>query len=89
MLFLRQVIIKGQWDGCYLNTCKTHCTNILGFTIFSYLIRVPPKMTSEDKVYYQIWFPEQNPSNKNQTYLQKFSTFKVFFEIKSLYSSSD
>lgn len=31
-------------------------------------------MTSEDKVYYQIWLPEHNPSNKNQTYLQKFST---------------
>lgn len=45
-------------------------------------------MTSEDKVYYQIWFPEQNPSNKNQTYLQNFR-FKVFFEIKSLYSSFD
>lgn len=46
-------------------------------------------MTSEDQVDYQIWFPEQNPSNKNQTYLQKFSTLKVFFEIKSLYSSCD
>lgn len=43
-------------------------------------------MTSEDQVDYQIWFPEQNPSNKNQTYLQKFSTFKVFFEI-SLYTA--
>lgn len=46
-------------------------------------------MTSEDQVDYQIWFPEQNLSNKSQTYLQKFSTFKVFFEIKSLYSSCD
>lgn len=47
-------------------------------------------ITSEDKVYYQIWLPEQGPSNKNQTYLQKIKTtnktnpqsFKVPFETK-------
>lgn len=35
-------------------------------------------MTSEDKVYYQIWLPEQKPSNKNQTYVQNFSVFYSF-----------
>jgi len=49
-------------------------------------------ITSEDKVYYQIWLPEQGPSNKNQTYLQQIKTtkqfnphsFKVSFETKFL-----
>lgn len=62
--------------GCYLNTCKTYCTNILGFTIFFLTIKsASQNMTSEDKVYYQIWLPEQKLSNKNQTYLQFFSVF--------------
>lgn len=62
--------------GCYLNTCKTYCTNILGFTIFFLTIKsASQNMTSEDKVYYQIWLPEQKPSNKNQTYLQNLSVF--------------
>lgn len=60
--------------GCYLNTCKTYCTNILGFTIFL-TIKSAQNMTSEDGVYYQIWLPEQKPSNKNQTYLQNLSVF--------------
>lgn len=60
--------------GCYLNTCKTYCTNILGFTIFL-TIKSAQNMTSEDEVYYQIWLPEQKPSNKNQTYLQNLSVF--------------
>lgn len=62
--------------GCYLNTCKTYCTNILGFTIFFLTIKsASQNMTSEDKVYYQIWLPEQNLSN-NQTYLHNFSVLK-------------
>lgn len=74
--------------GCYLNTCKTYCTNILGFTIFFLTIKsASQNMTSEDKVYYQIWLPEQKPSNKNQTYLQNFQSFKVSFETKFLHSS--
>lgn len=63
------------WE-CYLNTCKTYCTNILGFTIFFLTTKsASQNMTSEDKVYYQIWLPEQKPSNKNQTYLQNLSVF--------------
>lgn len=65
--------------GCYLNTWKTYCTNILGFTIFFLTIKsASQNMTSEDEVYYQIWLPEQKPSNKNQTYLQNFSVFYSF-----------
>lgn len=33
-------------------------------------------ITSEDNIYYQIWLPEQGPSNKNQTYLQQTKTTK-------------
>lgn len=54
--------------GSYLNICKTYCTNILGFTIFFLTIKsASQNITSEDKVYYQIWLPEQKLSNKDRS----------------------
>lgn len=63
--------------GCYLNTWKTYCTNILGFTIFFLTMKsASQNMTSEDEVYYQIWLPEQKPSNVKESNL-----FTKFFSL--------
>lgn len=74
--------------GCYLNTCKTYCTNILGFTIFfQTIMSASQNMTGEDNHTIKYGFQNKKPSNKNQTYLQKFPVFKVSFETKILHSS--
>lgn len=47
--------------GCYLNTCKTYCTNILGFTIFFLTIKsASQNMTSEYNYTIKYGFQNKN-----------------------------
>lgn len=46
--------------GCYLNTCKQYCTNILGFTIFLTIKSASQNMTSEYNYTIKYGFQNKN-----------------------------
>lgn len=63
--------------GCYLNTCKTYCTNILGFTIFfQTIMSASQNKTSEDNYTIKYGFQNKNlltrikPIYKNSQFLK-------------------